>query len=173
MALTINQRNEIVGLCANGHTCRAAAEIFNVRYPNRQPPLAHSTVYKIWHKFNATGSVIDRHRTGRPPKYNNENVVNGVLQLVNQNPHISSRALSAATHNSRNTVLRILQSRGFKPYKAQPHNKLFEGDNARRYEYTVDMIDQLNDRPESLYQILWTDESLFRFTHSFNRQNMR
>lgn len=170
--LTIPERTEIVGLYT-GNTARNAAEIFNNRYPNRLRPLAHGTVSNIWRKFNATGSVHDQPRSGRPSKVRNQNIVNVVLNMVNANPRTSTRALANATHHSRNTIMAILHNNGFHPYKAQPHNQLYVGDNIRRVEFCTGLIDLLNDSPWMIDYILWTDESLFRRIAPFNRQNDR
>lgn len=171
--LTIPERTEIIGLCNEGNSFRNVAAIFNDRYPNRQPPLAHGTVSNIYRKFEATGSVRDLPRSGRPSKVQDENVIANVLNIVNQNPRTSTRALANATNNCRNTIMKILHTNGYHPYKAQPHNELYQGDDIRRMEFCTDMLDLLNERPWMIDYILWTDESLFRRIAPFNRQNDR
>ena len=54
--LTLEQRIEIVLLAATG-SYRHIANTFNLKYPDRQPPLHHSAVAKIISKFKETGSV--------------------------------------------------------------------------------------------------------------------
>lgn len=173
LKLTVAERTEIVGLCANGATVRNAAAVFNIRYPNRLRPLAHGTVSNIWRKFIETGSVHDQPRTGRPSKVRNPNIIDAVLNTVNENPRTSTRALSNVTNLSRNTISAILHNNGYHPYKAQPHNMLYEGDKNRRLQFCTDVINLLNDRPWMTDYILWTDESLFRRIAPFNRQNDR
>lgn len=112
MNLTIGERTEIIQLCANGNTLRAAADIFNGHHPDRPQLLAFQTVSKVYRKFRDTGSVHNRHRTGRPSKVNNQVVINNVLQHVNENPHISTRVLSDVTNTGRNTVMKILHNEG-------------------------------------------------------------
>lgn len=171
--LTIPERTEIVGLCVEGNSFRVAAAVFNDRYPNRQPPLAHGTISNLWRKFTETGSVHDLPRTGRPSKVRNENVVANVLNLVNQNPRTNTRALANVTNCCRNTLMKILHNNGYHPYKAQPHNLLYEGDHIRRIQFCNDILGLLNERPWMCDYIMWTDESLFRRIAPFNRQNDR
>jgi transposase len=173
MNLTINERTEVLGLYVGGNTLRDVADIFNQRHPNRPRPLTFPTVSKIYRKFRETGSVHNRHRTGRPSKVNNQVIVNNVLNQVNVNPNISTRALAVATNISRNTAMDILHNQGYKPYKVQLHQKLNPRNNERRMQYCNDMIEILDDRPWMLDYILWTDEALFRKTQPFNRQNTR
>lgn len=171
--LTIPQRTEIVNLCTEGNTIRHVAEIFNGRHPNRIPPLAHGTVSRIWRKFQETGSVHDRPRAGRPSKVRNEAVIANVLDTLNETPRTSSRALANVTNLSRNTILSILHNHGYHPYKAQPHNLLYAGDNVKRIRFCTELLDLFNERPWMMDFVLWTDESLFRRVAPFNRQNDR
>lgn len=173
LKLTIAERAEIVGLRADGNSVRHAAEIFNNRHPNRPRPLAHGSVSNLWRKFNETGSVHDQPRTGRPSKIRNQNIVDGVLNMVAEIPRTSTRALANATNLSRNTIMGILHNNGYHPYKAQAHNKLYDGDNVRRVQFCNDLINLLNEQPWMIDYILWTDESLFRRIAPFNRQNDR
>lgn len=170
MVLTIQERSEIVALMVNHNSVRDAANIFNERYPNRQPQLAYSTVHKIWVKFAATGSVHNLPRAGRPSKVNDENINNNVLNAINENPQIGSRALARNTNLCRNTIFKILHGNGFKSYKAQNHQALYEGDSERRFDFCNDMINWLNENPLLLQIILWSDECLFRYSAPFNRQ---
>jgi hypothetical protein len=83
MVVTVEERTEIMQLVLNRNSARDAANIFNINHPDRHPPLAHSTVYQIWRKFN------------KPSKVNNPNIVNVVLGTINENPLIASRVFLA------------------------------------------------------------------------------
>lgn len=53
------------------------------------------------------------------------------------------------------------------------HQKLFDGDLARRVDFCRQLQDVLADIPDFYRSILWSDEKPFKLNGSFNRQNYR
>lgn len=135
--------------------------------------LCHSTVGKIVNKFNATGSVHDLPRSGRPSVLDNEEVVQDVLQAVEENWYTNLRAISVQVNLSRTSVWNILKEHKYRAYKAQSHQMLYEDDNIARLEFCNTFLDRVRDEELFGRKVLWTDESLFTVDGIFNKQNKR
>lgn len=166
------ERTEILNLYAVS-AGRQTAVIFNERHPERAQPLSHTTVLYIKRKFDETGSIRNRPRTGRPSLVNNENVINQVREFVDANPRTHLRAISANVHFSRNTVFQILHNQNYHSYKAQKHQKILGGDEHARLIFCNAYNEIMLREPLLNLNVLWSDESLFRLTGSFNRNNNR
>lgn len=169
MVLTNEERIEILELFG-GNSARLTAQIFNERHPDRNQPLSHATVVKIYNKFRETGSVKDRARAGRP---RNLQIAQEVLDFVRANPRSSIRTMSRATNHGTKTVSNILHRNQFHAYKAQFHQRLYEGDDEPRLFFCNTLRGWLENNPWLGEFILWSDESLFRLNGAFNRQNNR
>jgi transposase len=172
MVLTIAERIEIFNLYTN-HSARQTAEMFNQRHPHRPRPLSHVTVLDIKKKFDETGSLENRYRSGRPSLVNNPNRIQQVRVFVNANPRTNLRVISDNVNLSRNTVFRILHNNEFHAYKAQMHQKVLPGDDVTRLDFCNRFNGILIQEPWIIDYILWTDESLFRVHGTFNRNNNR
>lgn len=171
--LTNKQRQEVCVLRARNSSLEAA-RIFSEMYPQRASPLSYTTVDRIWNKWNETGALKDRHRSGRPSKRKDENVVLSVLATAAENSRQSIKEISeSAGVCSAKTTWKILRDNKYFPYKAQMHQKLNEPDPVARRNFCEDMRLQLNNDPTILRQIMWSDESKFQCRGSFNRQNNR
>lgn len=169
--LTLEERLEVFKLYQD-HSARLAAQLFNASHPERQP-ISHVTVLNISSKFDETGTLKDRIRSGRPSKRKNEQIINNVLEQFNINPHASSRNVARDNNVSQSIVLNILHDNSFHPYKARPVQHLKHLDAAKRLEFAQEMIGSINNDEQFLRRILFSDESLFVLRHSFNRQNKR
>lgn len=172
MELLIEERTEILNLYMV-NTARETAAVFNQRHPNRVRPLSHTTVLYIKRKFDETGSIRNRYRSGRPSLVNNANVINQVREFVDANPRTHLREISANVNLSRNTVFNILHNQNYHPYKAQKHQKILNGDEHARLAFCNAYNEMILQDPLINLNVLWSDESLFRLNGSFNRNNNR
>lgn len=172
MKLAIEDRIEIFNLYMV-NTARQTAAIFNQRHPERVRPLSHTTVLYIKRKFDETGSMQNKYRSGRPSLVNNENAINQVREFVGANPRTHLRAISANVNLSRNTVFHILHNHNYHPYKAQKHQKILVGDERARLTFFIAYNEMMLREPLMNLNVLWSDESLFRLNGSFNRNNNR
>ena len=72
--LTETERIEILIMVDYGNRCRSNSEVtalFNDIHPNREQ-VSKSTVSKTLRRFNETGNVRNRQRTGRPKNVTND-----------------------------------------------------------------------------------------------------
>ncbi|XP_076061563.1 uncharacterized protein LOC143037315 [Oratosquilla oratoria] len=128
--LTIPERVELVLLYAkDGASSRSVADIFNAKYPNRQP-VTQRTVSKNFNRFKETGSVHDRSRSGRRTTATDPETSVQVCRHVEGTPRKSLRKVSQETAVSRRSIGRILSSNHFHPYKVQLVHEL-HGDVSR------------------------------------------
>lgn len=172
--LTVAEKIEILEISAT-RSVRDTAKLFNNRYPLRLFPLSYRTVGKIREDFSERG---DLHRKKRTTSAETEivaaNLRAEVCDHFRENPHESIRRSAAALGSSPSTVWKILRKDAkFHPYKMAVHQRLHDGDAARRKAFCIQMLDRINADPDFHKTILWTDEKLFRVHDSFNRQNMR
>lgn len=170
--LTIQERQQICVLRAQ-NSSREAARVFNERYPERDRPLSHSTVNRIYNHWQDTGSLEDLPRTGRPSKTNDDNIVQNVLATVQENPQQSVRDISQTADICVKTARKILHAHHFHPYKPQVHQALTLLDPVARRNFCENMRVRLNADPNFMRHIMWSDEARFQCAGAFNRQNNR
>lgn len=96
-----------------------------------------------------------------------------VWEYVREHPRTSIRRAALDTNHSTKTVFNILHRNGFHAYKAQMHQRIYDGDDEMRMQFCTTLRDWLNDEPWLIEYILWSDESLFRVNGNFNKQNNR
>lgn len=170
--LSNEMRTEIFMLHTT-HSVQKAAQIFNERYPERVAPLAPSTVSKIWNKFQLTGSVHNRKKSGRPAtSVNDENTI-AIMAQVQLNPHSTTRSLSRDAGISKGSVSTILKKNKFHPYKMVILHKLKPEDLPKRVDFCTKYLDMVSNSFRVPYKVLWTDESIFTLKGWINKQNYR
>jgi hypothetical protein len=79
--------------CQHDHRYRHAVHLFLGRFPNSAPP-PRQAIHNLNKKFEQTGSVADRNRSGRPKSVTAE----GNLNIVVQSSTKSTRKVSSE-HN--------------------------------------------------------------------------
>lgn len=168
--LSPEERIEIVKLYAH-HSCRETAAIFNGRHQGRVARLSASTVSDTVNRFNQTGSIHDRKRSGRPRSAVNPDKATDILAQVEANPHSTLRSLSNGSGISHGSVWNILKQYRYHPYKMQILHKLNEDDYPRRVNFCNSFLNFTNRDQDFCSKILWTDESLFSLNGWINKQN--
>ena len=83
---------------------------FGTQAPKRQ------TIYRIRDKFNATGSILNAPKTGRPKTVCTEDNKQLVAETFVQSPKKSTRRASLELSISRTSIMRILKSIGLYVY---------------------------------------------------------
>lgn len=66
---------------------------------------------------------------------------------------------------------RVFKKEKFKCYKFHVAQKLFPGDNLRRIEWCNWLFNKIQENPDFLGNIIWTDECTFTSCGLFNRNN--
>lgn len=103
----------------------------------------------------------------------NEQTEENVIAYVIQNPTASTREIAFELDIGAESARKILKKHGYKSFKYQLHQHLYEGDFVRRLEYCNWFLEH-NDADNSLANsILYSDESRFTNNGMFNRQNTR
>lgn len=171
-SLTTAQRIEILDIYRT-NSARETADIFNSRYPHRVPALTHSAVVKLQKKFLATGSVVNQQKTGRPSKVHDEDVALHVIATVELDQKIATRKLSREVDLCRSTVSKILKEEKYRPYKSRFLNKHYGTDSEQRLQFCQKFMQRVQENNLFTNNILWSDESVFKISGSFNRQNNR
>ncbi|EZA58003.1 hypothetical protein X777_02011 [Ooceraea biroi] len=138
--------------------------LFNDTFPNHQ--INKSTVLKTIQRFQETGSVKNRSRSGRPSSANNENKQLDDLQSFIENPHMSVNKAGQAHDIAPRSIHRILRKNKLHPYKL-----LYVQELQDRMHFCARIMELLDASPNFLYQFVFTDEATFTLTGEVNNQN--
>ena len=125
------------------------------------------TVKDIVTKFEETGSVVDKIRSGRPPTVNIERNRMQVGEFISTQPRTSSRRLSEELHISRSSLRRIIKELGLKPWYPRLVQELNEDDYDRRLEFCENFYDNFGDPAN----VIFSDEAVFKINGQMNRHN--
>lgn len=98
-------------------------------FPDRNP-IFRPAVERPVKRFEDTGSVKDRLKTGRLKLATNDEVALEVLQSVVEDPHASTTAIARQVDISQTSVCRILHKNKFHPYKIHLVHELNVSDKA-------------------------------------------
>lgn len=149
--------------------CLLASRLYKVKYPNRRCPQI-SAFERLKERFIADGH-IKYNFSFRPKTVINEGNEERVLQAVVENPHVSIRNIRKNLDFSERSVSRILRKNKFHPYKVQLHQELLPMDHYNRMQFCQRMLDNVDQNPGFLNNILWTDEAIFHNNGYVNRHN--
>ena len=148
---------------------------FGRDFPGRNAP-SRLTVRRLLDKFRETGSVGDKNKghSGRPRSARTENNIETLRQRLAESPRKSTRRLSQEAALSRSTVIRIIhQDLHMFPYKIQVLQAQTEGNKAERLAFCQNISQQIEDHPDLLDLIFFSDEANFHLSGHVNKQNMR
>lgn len=153
----------IYGFC-NGNG-RAAEREYRLRFPGRRHP-NHKTFsmvfqYSRQHGKFPTSAVVERVLQQGVQEHNN------ILNIVQENPNISTRRISSATGIPHWRVWRTLKRERYHPYHIQQVQRLEQGDDIRRLAFCRWLS---NHRPV-IYRTLFTDEAQFTRDGVYNSRN--
>ena len=96
-----------------------------------------------------------------------------MAQAFIENPRLSVRRASHQLQISGTSIRRNLRSINFHPYKIHLVQELNEDDFDRRIEFCDIMMMRIDQQPNSLLNILFTDEAKFELSGNVNRHNCR
>ena len=139
-----------------------------------QDPFFITTVTRLIAKFEETGSVADKPRSGRPSV--TEDTVEEVKQVLRHQSSTSDlgstsvRAIATEVAVSKTTVHKILRNTlNLFPYKLQRLQSLEESDRPKRVEFA----EWLLAHREIIPDILWSDKANFSLDGMVNTHNCR
>lgn len=129
-------------------------------------------VYRTIKRWNETGSVNDRPKSGRPKSATSKNTVKKVKKRVDRNPRRSAREMAKEMSISTESMNRILKKDlGLKPYKRQKVHDL----TAKQKKVRLDRSKLLLRRAArgDFPNIVFSDEKNFPMEQYLNKQNDR
>ena len=113
------------------------------------------------------------HRQGVPvSRAESENTL-VILAAVEAYPYMSVREISRLTSILSSTVHRELQNNNLHNYKVGIHQDLRRGDMERRMTFAQTTLETIEEHPDTISRIIFTDEKSFSFHHTPNKQNRR
>jgi transposase len=154
----------------SGRTFRSVKTAFQNEFPGEEVP-TRQTIYRLAEKFDENGSVEDAPRSGRPTTVRTEENAEVVSEAFRQNPQSSQRYAARDLSISCSSLRRLMKDLNLKPYKPRLLQALNEDDPDRRVEFCEWILDSIQDNPNLLDRILWTDEAIFQTNGRVNRHN--
>jgi transposase len=135
-----------------------------------EPP-SKPTILSLVEKFKETGSVHDRHRSGRPRSAVTKESIENVTELLNNSSNLSIRQGAQALDMSKDSYHRAVLEAGFRPFKPTILQELREDDFDRREEFCDTLLEKFTKEPSMVNKIVWSDESEFKLNGVINRHN--
>lgn len=175
MSLSERERITLLMIHGYGDRIRSLEEVrrlFNYTFPERDP-ISRSTVSRTIQRFEETGSIKDRPRSGRPQIATDEETSVDILQSFVEDPHTSVKSVASQLEISCGSVRTVLKRNHFKGYKMHLVHELCEDDFDRRLEFCELMMNSINRDRNLQYKIVFTDEATFMLNGVVNRHNYR
>ncbi|GBM11694.1 hypothetical protein AVEN_72696-1 [Araneus ventricosus] len=168
----INDYCEMLLTCGEyGHKAKSAARLYRERFPEGPYP-TRQTILKVVKRLRETGCVTSRHRVRRPRNVGRKVQPEDVLAYALTHPQSSTKMISENCGLSKSRVWTTLNESGAHLYRSTPVQGLLPRDAERRYTWCNFMMNNLEDHPPFLADIIWTDEACFSRNGMFNRQNV-
>ncbi|GFW89292.1 uncharacterized protein TNCV_4934601 [Trichonephila clavipes] len=150
--LTLPEKALLVKLYYQNGECASAA-LRSYRHTKGirrgKGPLTNPAVARMISKFEATGCLDDRPRSGRPSTRRN------AAETVKDEMETSGRTLRCYL------------------YKIHRHHELLPGDSVNRRAFAVWAFEKMAEDDDWLSNLLWTDEAHFTLRGSVNTHNCR
>ena len=134
--------------------------------------IRRDTLTSLIKRFEETGSVEDRPRSGRPSV--EDDSIEMIKGIIEENPHASTRKVSESVGLSQSTVEKVLRHHlNMHPYRIHVVHALSDLDKQNRLEFCEEFLSKMEDDASFLSRILWTDEAHFHLNGAINSWNYR
>lgn len=147
---------------------RAAAALYQQWFPAAHHP-SYRTIGRVARRLRATGTALPRQRG--PQAAGPDAVEEAVLAYFMVNPRASIRSAHRESGLPITSVWRILHRHGYHPYHVHCVQGLVDGDTQRRLDFCNWLLIQIDEIPDLLTNIIWTDEARFCRDGIVNRHN--
>ena len=150
---------------------------FRVEFNDRNRVPSKDLILASHERLLTTGSVLPKARgpdagvPARPCRTNSTE--QRVLEAYQRSPEKSLRRGEDELGLSKSTIHRILQANKLKPYKVQILQALNEEDVDRRLEFAEQQLKAIENDPDYLDKIVFSDEAIFALSGHVNKQNCR
>lgn len=156
---------------ANCSSARAE-RLYAERYPNRMHP-DRKTFERLDHRIRNSDCLMPKPLVdvGRNRRVRTVELEETILEMVEEDPTISTRVIGRALNVSNKTVHRVLKSELLYPFHRTPVQELNIRDHRARENFCRWLLHNNEADENFLANIMWTDESLFTRTGIFNCHN--
>lgn len=154
---------------ADGNSSEAR-RIYQERYPQRVTPCA-ATFANLFRRLSQSGSFERNSAVGRPQTTRSPELEEAVLDEISEHPETSTRKISQILNVSHMTVWRILKDQLLYPYHVQRVQALTLRDFQPRMEFAHWLQRKVEQHPQFLSSILFTDEASFSRNGIMNFHN--
>ena len=162
----INDRSAIIFLHKKGKSNVEIAKDLKIS-PNK--------VWRTVKRYQETGRVSDRPRSGRPRTKRTPNMIKSVREKIRRNPRRSMRKMALEANMGKTTMLKLVHNDlKMTPFKIQKRQLLSEVTKQKRRERGRVLLKKLTaGMQENLEtgEVVWTDEKLFTVEPNFNQKN--
>jgi hypothetical protein len=138
---------------------------------NEEPP--YKNIIRRWDRqLKETGSLLAKRRSGRPSVRDEsvENIRNSFIRSPKRSVRKCARELGFFKKN----VHRVLKTRPcFTGYKLQLLHAIRPGDNRKRYDFAVDILNDIDTDEEFLHRVMSSDEATFHVSGQVHRNTVR
>jgi hypothetical protein len=119
-----------------------------------------------------TGRLLDKQHSGRP-SVSDESVENTRNSFI-RSPKKSVRKCVRELGLPKTTVHRVLKKRlRFTGYKLQLLHTIRPGDNHKRYDFALDILNEIDNDEQSLRRVMFSDEATFHVSGHDHLHNVR
>lgn len=150
---------------ADGNT-RKAERLYRERFPNRRCP-GRQMFSKMYQRIRE-GSIFTKTRERAINIHHEE----AILDILGNNPNISTRKLSQQLNVSKTKVWKILKKNNLYPYRYTRVQELLTADLPKRVQFCQTLLLRDVEDPLFLKSVLWTDESQFTKNGITNFHNL-
>ena len=171
--MDLKTRIEFVELYySNRKSPAAALRAYKTAHDLRIDPFNVRTIQRLVQRFEETGSVCDKPKSGRPSlEEERQPIIEDELEVLKQENEFgvaSTRIVSSVCGIPKSSVHRILRGKcELYPYKLQRTQQLSNRDKQQRMDFANFILSD----PVLLESILWTDESYFSLSGSVCKHN--
>jgi hypothetical protein len=149
-----------------------ASRRFKKKYPGMQAP--QPVEISRWkEKLWSTGSIHGiKQGRGRKPEATSSEKSEEVFEALKSDPLTSIRQISMETNTSKSSVHRIIKKSGYRPWKVESVQELYDGDDDRRLEFCSFVMEKLETDDSFHHKILFSDEAMFHLDGTVNKHNL-
>ena len=110
---------------------------------------------------------------GRPRSARSTENTEEVVRHFTERPRQSTRRAGLELNISHQSIIRILHNEGFHPYRMRRRQALNEADHEMRVLFAMDILEMLDEDPQMLNNIIFSDEAHFSLHGHTNTWNSR
>lgn len=131
---TEDHKNMYLILTRNHGNVSRTVTLFAREFPNRPRP-SRQTIIRVKNRFDETGNVAEKKRSGRRRTATNEERQIDILASVQVQPRLSLRQRAMESATSATSIYRIFKKNKINCYRSRFVQTLFDSDPQRRIDF--------------------------------------